>query len=221
MVASDGAGDNGRSTPRSSDRVLALLAAVVDSDRDLTLTELSDVVGLAPSTATRQLASLEAAGMVERAATGAYRAGPTMVRLAHRVVAESPLSRLAQPILDDLAVATGESAHLAVAHDAATATYLAASEGTHHLRHATWQGRQVPRAGTAVGAALDGTAAVGHDTVEDGVTGVSAPVRDGGGTVVAAVSVIGPTFRLQGAARDDARVAVQAAADRLAALLGG
>lgn len=212
--------DNGRPTPRSSDRVLALLAAVVDGDGELTLTELSDAVDLAPSTATRQLASLEAAGMVERGATG-YRPGPTMVRLAHRVVAESPLSKLAQPILDDLAVTTGESAHLAVAHDAATATYLAAAEGTHHLRHAAWQGRQVPRAGTAVGSALDGTAAVGHDTVEVGVTGVSAPVLGTDGAVVAAVSVIGPTFRLRGTARDDARAAVQGAADRLTALLGG
>lgn len=209
-----------RPTPRSSDRVLALLAAVVDSDGELTLTELSDLVDLAPSTATRQLASLEAAGMVERGDTG-YRAGPTMVRLSHRVVADSPLSRLAQPILDDLARATGESAHLAVAHDDDTATYLAAAEGTHHLRHAGWQGRQVPRAGTAVGSALDGEAAVGHDTVELGVTGVSAPVTGSAGTVVAAVSVIGPTFRIQGAALEHASGAVQAAADRLTALLGG
>ena len=79
-----------RQTARSSDRVLTLLVAVVEGigvagEGGLTLTQLSDAVGLAPSTATRQLASLEAAGLVARTASG-YVAGPRMVRLAHRVV---------------------------------------------------------------------------------------------------------------------------------------
>lgn len=206
-------------TPRSSDRVLALLQVIVAADRDLSLTEAAERVGLAASTTTRQLASLEAAGLVERHDTG-YRVGPTMVRLSHRVVGRSPLPRLARSLLEDLAHETGESAYLAVVHDDQTAIYVAAAEGTHHLRHAGWQGRTVPRDGTAVGQALVGRSAVGHDTVEAGVTGVSAPVHGADDTVVAAVSVLGPTFRLQDQPLALARTATEAAAIRLGRLLG-
>ena len=218
-----------RPTARSSDRVLTLLVAVVEGigvagEGGLTLTQLSDAVGLAPSTATRQLASLEAAGLVARTASG-YVAGPRMVRLAHRVVGGHPLPRLAQPILDRVAAETRETCYLAVAHDEDTAIYLAAAEGTMTLRVAGWRGRDVPRSGTAVGRSLagelpDGEAAVGSDTVEEGVTGISAPVRDAHGQVVAAVSVLGPTFRMHGEALEGARAAVVEGAAALGQLIG-
>lgn len=204
-------------TPRSSDRVLALLIAVTEADGEPTLTEVADALDLAPSTATRQLASLEASGLVARGTTG-YVVGPAMVRLAHRVVGAHPVPRLAQPILDDLAATTGESAYLAVAHDADTAIYVAAAEGTHHLRHAGWRGRTVPRAGTAVGTALAGQVAIVQDAIEDGITAISAPVRDAD-DVAAAISVLGPTFRLADA-RARVETAVIAAAEGLADLLG-
>ncbi len=216
-------------TARSSDRALALLSAVVeDAGQDgtggATLTRLAEVVGLAPSTATRQLASLESAGFVARTQSG-YRPGPRLVRLAHRVVGGHPLPLLAQPTLDAVAAATGETTYLAVAHDARTAIYIAAAEGRMTLRVAGWRGRDVPRQGTAVGEALagaiaPGAAAVGHDTVEEGITGVSAPVHDVDGAVVAALSVLGPTFRLHGAALEAARTAVTDGARTIADLLG-
>ncbi len=205
-------------TPRSSDRVLALLAAVIEAGDEPSLTHLSELLDLAPSTATRQLASLEAAGLVARGTTG-YVVGPTMVRLAHRVVGARPVSRLAQPILDALAAATGESAYLAVEHDEATAIYVAAAEGTHHLRHAGWRGRTVPRATTAVGAALAGRRAVVQDAIEDGITAIAAPVVAADATAMAVV-VLGPTFRLA-PGRSAVEDAVAGAAAKLAMLVGG
>ncbi|HKJ57415.1 MAG TPA: helix-turn-helix domain-containing protein [Nitriliruptoraceae bacterium] len=215
----DGNGRQGQAspTPRSSDRALALLTAVIETEGEPSLTQLSAQVDLAPSTASRQLASLEAAGMVARGATG-YVVGPTMVRLAHRVVGARPVAQLAQPILDDLAATTGESAYLAVGHDDVAAIYVAAAEGTHHLRHAGWRGRTVPRATTAVGAALAGTPATVHDAIETGITAIAAPVATVGGPAMAIV-VLGPTFRLEpghGAAMD----AVLAAATALGELVG-
>lgn len=219
-------------TPRSSDRVLALLTAVVDgaggsaggSGGGTTLTQLAEAVGLAPSTATRQLASLEQAGFVQRTAAG-YRPGPHLLRLAHRVVGGHPLPELAQPTLEAVARRTGETTYLAVAHDADTAIYIAAAEGHRTLRVAGWRGRDVPRRGTAVGHALSGRlglgeAHVGHDTVEEGVTGVSTPIVDAAGAVVAALSVLGPTTRLAGRTLEETRGVVVDGARVIAGLLG-
>ncbi len=207
-------------TPRSSDRVLALLGEIVDADGEQSLSALSGAVGLAPSTTTRQLASLEAVGLVRRGPAGGWVAGPTLVRWAHRVVGAHPLPRLAEPVLADLAAATGESCYLAIVHDAAQATYVAAAEGTHHLRHAGWRGRLVPRPDTAVGAALAGEPSVRRDGVEEGVTAVTAPVCDARAEPVAAVCLLGPTFRLRDAALDAARERVATAAEQLSALVG-
>lgn len=228
-MSSSPAADPRRPTSRSSDRVLALLVAVtdgigVDGEEGRTLTQLAEAVGLAPSTATRQLASLEAAGLIARTGSG-YVAGPAMIRLSHRVVGGHPLPRLAQPILDRIAADTRETTYLAVAHDEDTAIYIAATEGSLTLRVAGWRGRGVPRTGTAVGRALSGElpageAAVGQDTVEEGVTGVSAPVRDSTGAVVAAISILGPTFRMRGDALGAATSAVVTGAARLGKLIG-
>lgn len=204
-------------TARSSDRVLALLMQVVEADVEPTLTQIATELGLALSTATRQLASLEAAGLVARGATG-YVVGPTMVRLAHRVVGASPVRQLATPILEGLASTTGESVYLAIAHDDDTAIYVAAAQGTHHLRHAGWRGRTVPRSGTAVGAALAGRHAVVQDAIEDGITAISAPVPSAQGHPMA-ISLLGPTYRLARATAATSE-AVICAADRLGTLLG-
>ena len=56
--------------------------------------------------------------------------------------------------------------------------------------------------------------AVAIDELEVGLTAVSAPVRDAAGTVVASMSVSGPTFRLTGDALDAAIAAcIEAAAE--------
>jgi DNA-binding IclR family transcriptional regulator len=76
----------------------------------------------------------------------------------------------------------------------------------------------------AVGAALrgnvdsDGTA-IREDAVELGVTAISAPVCDARGAVVAAVSVVGPTYRLHAFGLAKARNLVTDAASTLASAL--
>jgi DNA-binding IclR family transcriptional regulator len=90
---------------------------------------------------------------------------------------------------------------------------VAVAPGRHAIRHASWLGQQVSRRSTALGAALAGRvdadgAVVRVDAVESGVTAVAAPVRGASGAVVASISVVGPTFRLDGAALHTARRAV-------------
>ena len=187
----------------------------------MSLTEAAGAVGLVPSTALRQLRALEAAGLLSRDEPDQlYRPGPQLVELSRRVYVGQSLAAAAQPFLDELAATSGESAYLAVADAPGHATYVATTPGTHALRHSGWLGRSFATRGTAVGAALrddverDGAIAR-RDALEDGITAISAPVV-ARGTVVAAISVVGPTFRLRSAARSGVRDAVIATARQLA-----
>ena len=211
--------------PRSSDRVLQVLKTVAAAPEGVTLTEIARTVDLAASTALRQLRSLEASGLVDRGIDQAYRPGSDLVRLAHQVLATSTLVDRAQPLLETVAARSGESAYLARPEDTGFCVYVAAAPGSHQLRHSGWLGRQIPLAGTAVGAALtdnlDETgSAFRRDGHEPGVSAVSAPVFDRVGVVVAAVSAVGPTFRMIGAQLDVARVAVLEAATALSRSMG-
>jgi urocanate hydratase len=212
-----------RQHPRSSDRVLQLLATVGGSARPLSLTEAAAIVGLVPSTALRQLRSLEAAGLLVRSDEDQmYRPGPQLIALARRVFTGHSLVDMAQPLVDQLAAVTGESAYLAVAEGARRARYVATSPGHHALRHSGWLGRTFATPSTAVGAALRGRVDADgvvcrEGSLETGITAISAPVRARDG-VVAAISLVGPTFRLE-PDLDAARRAVAACAARLSAAL--
>jgi len=205
--------------------VLQLLAAVGTAVDGLSLTEAAAAVGLVPSTALRQLRSLEAAGMVVRSgADQAYRPGPQLVQLARTVFVGHSLAATAQPFLDQLAVATGESCYLAVAEAPRSAVYVATAPGQHALRHSGWLGRAFAAKGTAVGSALAGRVdpdgAVARDgSLEPGITAVAAAVRAGDG-IVAALNVVGPSFRLDTAALAVARRQVATAAAELSHALG-
>mgnify|MGYP003815981521 CR=1 FL=1 len=211
--------------PQATDRGLALVKAIADHPDGLPLADLAREVGLSASTALRQLRALEAAGFAERATDGTWRPGPELLRIARNLAANATLPRLAAPVLASLADAVGESAYLAE-RDGDHAVYVAMEAGSHPVRHVSWLGHRVPRRGTAVGRALRGDVdrdgvAVRVDAVESGITAVSAPVRDASGAVVAAISVVGPSFRLAGAALDSTRQAVAVHAATLTRAAGG
>jgi len=213
-------------TPRATDRGLSLLREIADNPGGLPLAELAREVGLNASTALRQLRSLEAAGFAARRQDGDWEPGPELLRISRNLVTHATLPRLAAPLLAEIATATGESVSLAEPVDAGSAVYVAMEAGSYAIRHVSWLGRTVPRRGSAVGQALagrvesDGVVVV-HDAVEPGVTAVAAPVRGGGGVIEAALSLVGPSFRLEGATLTEARRVVAAAAARLQSQLVG
>ena len=205
--------------------MLQLLTAVGGSATPLSLTEAAALVGLVPSTALRQLRALEAAGLLERGNDDQlYRPGPHLIDLARTVFVGRSIASTAQPFLDQLAAATGESAYLAVAEGGRHAAYVATAPGQHALRHSGWLGRRFATVSTAVGAALAGRVEVDgvvvrEGTLEAGITAVSAPVV-ANGAVVAAVTLVGPTFRLGGGELAAARRSVAAATAQFSASLG-
>jgi hypothetical protein len=148
-----------------------------------------------------------------------------LLRIARTLSASATLPRLAEPVLATLADATGESAYLAEAVDARTAVYVAMESGRHSVRHVSWLGHTITRRGSALGRALIGDVdgdgvAVLVDAVEDGITAVSAPVYDASGQIAAAISVVGPSFRLRSVALTAARKAVSAHAADLSIRAG-
>jgi IclR family acetate operon transcriptional repressor len=186
---------------RAVDRALALLASFQEPPARFSLTQLARQTGLSPSTALRLLRTLESSGFLVRTDEGLFVPGPTLVRLAAGTIHEQPLYALAGSSLARLAEQTGETANLAVRHGEEEALYLRQVPSPRAVRYATWAGRTVPLAGTAVGAALLGNVgkrgyAVARGSVEPDVTGVAVPIRGPDTEPLAAISVIGPTYRM-------------------------
>jgi IclR family transcriptional regulator, acetate operon repressor len=189
------------SQPRATDRGLRLLSIVADHPNGIALADAARSADLSPSTALRQLRSLAGAGFAVQLQSGKWVPGDELLRIARTLTTSDTLVRLAQPLLVHLAQQTGESAYVVEPRDKNTATYVAMEPSRHAIRHVSWLGQLLDRRSTAAGAALkgqvdaDGTA-LRDDAVELGVTAISAPVRDMSGVIVAALSVVGPTYRL-------------------------
>lgn len=183
--------------PRSVGRVLDLFE-IVHAAGECNLSTAAERAGLTPTTARRHLRALEVRGYVRRDDVGVYTVGPTMARIAATVDGADPLARListAQPHLDALATATGESTYLAIG-DGRVATYVASAESPRAIRHVGWIGQNVTLDGTAVGAAIaePGRCAVRSGAVEPDITAISRALPIDSPNA-AAISIIGPSHR--------------------------
>ncbi|MEY9949932.1 IclR family KDG regulon transcriptional repressor [Kitasatospora sp. GAS1066B] len=202
----------------------------------LGVVKIAQLVGRDKGQVSRALRSLAEDGIVERdPLTLEYRVGWRLFSLAGRTY-EQRLFRVAQPLVQGLAVDLEETAHLCVLRDRQVLTLLSLSG--HSYRAHDWEGQWVPAACTSSGRALlvDATPdelfvrfgtepdlspgrpaspvhtlpqlwaelqvvrrrgwAEEHEEFEPGLVGVSAPVRDFRGRVIAAVNVSGPSERL-------------------------
>ena len=100
------------------ERALRVLDAFPEVGGDVGTNELARVTGINASTVSRILATLAAAGYVEhRPATGRYRLGPQVLRLAGHALGGLDLRVAARRHLDELADETGETATLSVPGD--------------------------------------------------------------------------------------------------------
>jgi IclR family transcriptional regulator, acetate operon repressor len=211
---------------RAVERALALLATVCTHEIT-SLAAASRRTGVPASTALRLLRTMEREQFVVRDDDAAWRAGPRLLQLAVRSLGREPLAKLARPSLARLTAATGESAYLSVRGSDGLAVHVAAYDGTHPVRYAAWVGHTVSLDGTAIGQVLDGLDDEGgtegfaamHPRGEPDATQVSAPIRRPGG-VVAALSIIGPAYRMDDAAVPRLGEVVVAEAERLEAALG-
>jgi IclR family transcriptional regulator, acetate operon repressor len=131
-------------------RAAQLLTLVLDSERPRGLSELADDAALPKSTASRLLGALEREGLIQqRGRRGSFEPGPVLRRFAHR----GQLVELAQPHLEALSEASGETINLAVPGPLGV-EHLAQIESRHFLGTCQWVGRRVPYHCTAVGKVL-------------------------------------------------------------------
>jgi DNA-binding IclR family transcriptional regulator len=184
------------------------------------LAELCERTGLPRATAHRLAVGLEAHGLLHRGADGRWRPGPTLSELASR--SGDPLLEAASAVLPRLRDLTGESVQL-YRRDGIQRICVAASEPPSGLRDTVPVGSRLPMtagsgakvlaawADPATQRAVLAEAAFTERTLlevrrrgwaqsvaerESGVASVSAPVRNGTGQVIAAVSVSGPVDRI-------------------------
>ncbi|MCD1268013.1 helix-turn-helix domain-containing protein [Microbacterium sp. MEC084] len=205
---------------RTVERALSLLAHVCE-EGSASLANSARAVDLSPSTALRLLRTLEATGFVRRDDEGSYRPGSRLVQLGAQALSNESLIDLCHQEMVGLAEATGESIYLSVEGHGQSVLYISIVEGSHSIRHANWVGRTIPMQGSAAGLVLSGeTPETGFVVVERGierdVTALAAPVM-AGRRVVASLSILVPTYRIDERATRQFGRLLSAAARRISA----
>jgi DNA-binding IclR family transcriptional regulator len=152
IVESTGTAGTSPRTIQAVDRAAELLKAVAQSRQPLSVGELASLTGLNRSTAWRLLATLDRHGLVERdPTTQRYSVGYAVLQIAAAGDYDS-LVRRARPVLERLAVTTGETANLAVAKRF-NLVYVDQVEAP-NVMSPNWLGRSVPLHATSSGKAF-------------------------------------------------------------------
>jgi IclR family transcriptional regulator, acetate operon repressor len=137
----------------SVDNALRLLK-LFRSEPRVRLSEASEHLGVALSTAHRLMAMLAYHGFVLRDTdTRAYIAGPALVEIGLAAVRQLDIRMHARPVLERIAADLGETVHLAVL-EGGSVRYLDAVESPHALRVAARTGSALAAHCTASGKAL-------------------------------------------------------------------
>ena len=176
------------------DKAVRILATVEHEPRSLA--ELVVRTGLSRATAHRLATALEAHGLLRRVSDGRFALGLRLLGLGRAAAAALPLAEAAEPALERLRDATGESVQLYV-RDGERRVCVASLESPHGLRTIVPMGASLPLDRGSAGRALqaeDGWVESVEER-EPGVASVSAGVRGPDGDIVAAVSVSGPVER--------------------------
>lgn len=97
-----------------ADRVIAVLTELADHPLGVTLDELAGILLSSKPTIHRALATLRRAGLADMTGRGVYVLGDEFLRLAFRNLDGRPETSRIQPLLEQLALRFGETAHYAV-----------------------------------------------------------------------------------------------------------
>jgi DNA-binding IclR family transcriptional regulator len=128
-------------------------ALAPETDRGLTLADLSQRVALPKSTVHRYLATLLELGLAQRNDTDRFRLGTKVIELAGVYLANSDLRKESQDTLDHLSAQANETVHLAVRSEAEV-VYIAKVESRHAVRMYSYIGARLPMYCTALGKAM-------------------------------------------------------------------
>lgn len=140
-------------SPPSIDRALGLLELLAQSHHGLTLTEVSEQMGIPRSSAHTILLSLERREWLRRnGRTRRYLFGPKLFSLANRALGGTSLREAAGPLLKALALETGLAVHMAILEE--EQAVLIEQAAPRHTRLNTWVGKRMELHCTALGKVL-------------------------------------------------------------------
>lgn len=132
---------------------LAILESFYGDEPRQTLAAISRRLDLPKASALRHLSALEDAGYVVRDQHRRYSLSAKVLQLARAYLQHNELLPSAQPVLDDLAAETGETAHLGVL-DGTYIVYAAIAESPQRVRACVMQGDRIPAHCVASGKAI-------------------------------------------------------------------
>lgn len=143
---------------RTLDRALDLLQALEAAGHPLELGELGRATNLPKCTALRLLAALERRGLIEKE-QGRYHLGVGIVPLARGYLSRSSLTSASLPVLEELALLSGETVALWVRHGFERVV-VQRVDSPHPVLFATRIGQRLPlhvgASGLVLAAALEG-----------------------------------------------------------------
>lgn len=214
---------------QSIDRAASILALILESENSPSFTEIAEATGLARSTASRLLASLEENHLIAKNEENLYCAGPMITRFSHSSGPEEDLIAQSQAAMQLLSEETGEAINLAILVGDEV-QQISQIDSKYLMGNVNWVGLAVPTHCSAVGKSFlaFGSAettgrlkkrtaksitnrgalekdlkrvrvrgwALSESELEVGLTAIGAPIFGADGHVVAALSVSGPTMRL-------------------------
>ncbi len=142
------------SSNQSVDRALSVLKVFSGGRPELRVSDVAKAAGLGLSTASRLLATLEAAGFVDRdPVSGLYRLGLDVVSLGGAVLNAHPVHREARQVAQNLAAELGLGANVAVRRGGRL-FYLLNFEGRQSPRSFVLAGQHNPLHATGLGKSL-------------------------------------------------------------------
>jgi DNA-binding IclR family transcriptional regulator len=150
---------------RAVDRALDVLLCFSSHTPELTLTQISELVGINKSTVHRLLATLEGKRFLKRdPKTGAYKPGIRLVQMAFLTMEHNDLRRLAAPYLHNLCEQHHENVNLSILEDT-DVFYVDVIESSQRIKLAASPGERLPAIRTASGKAI--LAFVPEETVKN------------------------------------------------------
>ena len=138
---------------QSIDRAASILAVILESENSPSFTEITEVTGLARSTASRLLSSLEDNQLVAKNEENLYCAGPMLTRFAHSNGREEDLIAQSQEAMDLLSQETKEAINLAILVGDEV-QQIAQLDSKYLMGNVNWVGLSVPAHCSAVGKAF-------------------------------------------------------------------
>jgi DNA-binding IclR family transcriptional regulator len=137
----------------SVDRALKLILLLGERPQ-IRLTDATNYLGVASSTAHRLLSMLQYRGFVRQdPVSKAYHPGPALARVAFAVFSRIDVEGAAKPVMRQLSERLKESVHIGIL-DGSNVRFIAATEGPAAVRVASRLGRTMPAHCTSTGKAL-------------------------------------------------------------------